>query len=89
MPVRIRGAVAQLGERGLCKPEVVGSNPISSTKYGDGWSSERPDELRFSSSCVPLESLAPARPERANKNTPREWPRLEQVGWPIGLAVGH
>jgi hypothetical protein len=25
------GAVAQLGERGLCKPEVVGSNPISST----------------------------------------------------------
>ena len=28
---RIDGAVAQLGERGLCKPEVVGSNPISST----------------------------------------------------------
>jgi hypothetical protein len=27
-----RGAVAQLGERGLCKPEVVGSIPISSTK---------------------------------------------------------
>ena len=26
------GAVAQLGERGLCKPEVVGSIPISSTK---------------------------------------------------------
>ncbi len=25
------GAVAQLGERGLCKPEVVGSIPISST----------------------------------------------------------
>ena len=24
------GAVAQLEERGLCKPEVVGSNPISS-----------------------------------------------------------
>ena len=24
------GAVAQLGERGLCKPEVVGSTPISS-----------------------------------------------------------
>ncbi len=24
------GAVAQLGERGLCKPEVVGSIPISS-----------------------------------------------------------
>jgi hypothetical protein len=26
------GAVAQLGERGLCKPEVVGSIPISSTE---------------------------------------------------------
>ena len=25
------GAVAQLGERWLCKPEVVGSIPISST----------------------------------------------------------
>jgi hypothetical protein len=30
-PTRFRGAVAQLGERGLCKPEVVGSIPISST----------------------------------------------------------
>ena len=28
---REKGAVAQLGERGLCKPEVVGSIPISST----------------------------------------------------------
>ena len=28
---RLLGAVAQLGERGLCKPEVVGSIPISST----------------------------------------------------------
>jgi hypothetical protein len=26
------GDVAQLGERGLCKPEVVGSIPIISTK---------------------------------------------------------
>jgi hypothetical protein len=25
------GDIAQLGERGLCKPEVVGSNPIVST----------------------------------------------------------
>ena len=33
----IHGAVAQLGERGLCKPEVVGSIPISSTKiFRDG-----------------------------------------------------
>ena len=30
-PVRL-GAVAQLGEHRLCKPEVVGSIPISSTK---------------------------------------------------------
>ena len=30
--MRTRGAVAQLGERRLCKAEVVGSNPISSTK---------------------------------------------------------
>lgn len=27
------GAVAQLGERQLCKLDVVGSNPISSTSY--------------------------------------------------------
>jgi hypothetical protein len=27
------GAVAQLGERGLCKPEVVGSIPSSSTMF--------------------------------------------------------
>jgi hypothetical protein len=27
-----RGVVAQLGERGLCKPEVNGSIPFSSTK---------------------------------------------------------
>ena len=27
-----QGDVAQLVERGLCKPEVVGSNPIVSTK---------------------------------------------------------
>ena len=31
------GAVAQLGERGLCKPEVVGSIPSSSTKPTVGW----------------------------------------------------
>ena len=29
------GAVAQLGERRLCKPEVVGSIPISSTNVHD------------------------------------------------------
>ena len=28
------GALAQLGERGLCKPEVRGSIPLSSTTKG-------------------------------------------------------
>ena len=28
-----RGDVAQLGERGLCKPEVEGSNPFVSTNF--------------------------------------------------------
>ena len=35
----ILGAVAQLGERGLCKPEVVGSIPISSTTFKASWGS--------------------------------------------------
>jgi hypothetical protein len=35
-PTHSRGAVAQLGERWLCKPEVVGSIPISSTKLAQG-----------------------------------------------------
>ena len=30
------GAVAQLGERRFCKPEVVGSIPISSIAPGNG-----------------------------------------------------
>jgi hypothetical protein len=30
-----RGAVAQLGERRFCKPEVVGSIPISSIRVAD------------------------------------------------------
>ena len=29
------GAVAQLGERLLCKQEVIGSIPFSSTKFGE------------------------------------------------------
>jgi hypothetical protein len=37
-----RGAVAQLGERQLCKLDVVGSNPISSTDF----SRETPSVLR-------------------------------------------
>ena len=30
-----KGAVAQLGERWLCKPEVTGSRPVSSTTGSD------------------------------------------------------
>ena len=30
---RTYGALAQLGERGLCKPEVRGSIPLCSTKF--------------------------------------------------------
>ena len=30
-PLRQRGAIAQLGERLLCKQEVIGSIPIGST----------------------------------------------------------
>jgi hypothetical protein len=41
------GAVAQLGERRLCKPEVVGSTPISSTQ--DTGSA---DESREGHDCV-------------------------------------
>ena len=31
------GAVAQLGERRLCKAEVGGSSPPGSTRYMDPW----------------------------------------------------
>ena len=34
MPVDPDGAIAQLGERLLCKQEVVGSIPSGSTKFG-------------------------------------------------------
>ena len=34
MALAANGAVAQLGERLLCKQEVVGSIPISSTRAG-------------------------------------------------------
>ena len=37
------GAVAQLGERGLCKPEVVGSIPSSSTIHRRSRVRERRD----------------------------------------------
>jgi hypothetical protein len=33
---RYRGAIAQLGERLLCKQEVIGSIPIGSTSFSRG-----------------------------------------------------
>ena len=44
------GDVAQLGERGLCKPEVVGSIPIISTMLADGV--ERMSEFITANSAV-------------------------------------
>jgi hypothetical protein len=39
----LSGAVAQLGERRLCKAEVAGPNPVSSTKRGwDAWGQKDP-----------------------------------------------
>ena len=41
--IATKGAVAQLGERLLCKQEVVGSIPSGSTirlGYGEGWRSQ-------------------------------------------------
>ena len=34
MPEHREGAIAQLGERLLCKQEVVGSTPSGSTNFG-------------------------------------------------------
>jgi hypothetical protein len=53
------GAVAQLGERGLCKPEVVGSIPISSTI------------LELGSRVMSTEMRRPAR-SMAAEDVPRE-----------------
>ena len=33
LPGQVRGAIAQLGERLLCKQEVIGSIPIGSTSF--------------------------------------------------------
>ncbi len=42
------GAIAQLGERVLCKHEVVGSIPSGSTSFGSRQGSER---IKVSPSC--------------------------------------
>ena len=38
------GGVAQSGERRLCKPEVIGSNPFTSTSTGGSVPGPRPPE---------------------------------------------
>ena len=53
IPVRLtagHGALAQLGERRLCKPEAIGSIPIRSTK---SLRDERSEELdkKLGSQC--------------------------------------
>jgi hypothetical protein len=48
-----RGAVAQLGERQLCKLDVVGSIPISSTTFPKG---ESPREAFFDK-CIRRQNL--------------------------------
>ena len=52
------GAVAQLGERGLCKPEVVGSIPIGSTTFRAGRDEK---VLRESRKVFRLEVRIPSR----------------------------
>ena len=43
---RLLGAVAQPGEHRLCKPEVVGSNPTSSTSFLAEWGTEMAESAR-------------------------------------------
>ena len=56
------GAVAQLGERGLCKPEVVGSIPISSTIS----SNLRAAQSREESEICPSRAPGPTQAGSAN-----------------------
>ena len=60
------GAVAQLGERGLCKPEVVGSNPISSTiARNERWAFGNTARAQSSSNRIDLRDGS-----RWNRKTP-------------------
>ena len=42
------GGIAQLGERLLCEQIVVGSSPITSTKYDNNWHIQ---QLIYRSNC--------------------------------------
>ena len=102
VPERIRGAVAQLGERGLCKPEVVGSNPISSTNMVMAGGSERTsmaETFRTRSGIDHPLSTRRTLALGATRNSGFalgrfgpllvEWLGLVQAGWPVGLTIGH
>ena len=54
------GAIAQLGERVLCKHEVVGSIPSGSTRRRDRRTSEAPSKSSFAR-CIAQTSLAALR----------------------------
>ena len=45
--VKYRGAIAQLGERLLCKQEVIGSIPIGSTSIQKATQNRCPHDARF------------------------------------------
>jgi hypothetical protein len=47
-PVSYRGGVAQLGERLLCKQEVIGSIPFTSTTSRGRWRSDARRDFRLS-----------------------------------------
>jgi hypothetical protein len=49
-PPNLDGAIAQLGERLLCKQEVIGSIPIGSTSFPSGGSSALPVQWALRSS---------------------------------------
>ena len=54
-----RGAIAQLGERWLCKPEVAGSIPAGSTSNTKPGKALRPTGLLANRDCVPNVSHEP------------------------------
>ncbi len=63
------GPVAQLGERLVCIQEVVGSNPVGSTKisgrhpraYSSAWLERTPDKRKVGGSNPPRPTRVPIR----------------------------
>ncbi len=82
----LSGAVAQLGERGLCKPEVVGSIPISSTtlRILGAFGSPDPDASGTRASADQLRGLLRITQVRsasciARPLVPSGWPHTGQM----------